>query len=118
MGKISRNDKKYFFNIPAMEFKQKKVGIRGKIITGEKMQLCYICLSPGVTTYHSHPHEQMGYILSGKVELTIDDEKKICGPGEAYYIPSNIRHGFKVLPKGDLEYIEIFSPPKEENINL
>ncbi len=37
----------------------------------------------------------MGYIISGKVELTIDNEKKVLGSGEAYHIPSNIQHGFR-----------------------
>lgn len=104
----------YFYNLLAMEFKQKREGVFFKSITGEKIQLIYIRLNPGQVTNHSHINEQMGYIIFGKVELTIGDEKKVLGPGEAYHIPSNIQHGFRVLSDKDLEYLEIFSPPKEE----
>ena len=33
-------------------------------------------------------------------------------------IHSNVPHGFKTLGDEDVEYIEIFSPPKEENMSL
>ena len=65
--------------------------------------------------HHSHVNEQLGYILSGEVEITIGDEKKICRVGDVYLIPSNISHGFKVLSQEGVEYIELFSPPKNEN---
>ena len=74
-----------------------------------------IRLKPGEKTLHSHPHEQMGYILAGEVKLTIADEQRVCGPGMGYHIPGDMPHGFEVLSDEDLEYIEIFSPPKEEN---
>lgn len=57
----------------------------------------------------------MGYILAGQVEITIDGNKKVLGPGDAYYIPSNVRHGFSVFSDEGVEYLETFSPPKEEN---
>ncbi|NGX63468.1 MAG: Bacilysin biosynthesis protein BacB [Candidatus Anoxychlamydiales bacterium] len=104
----------YFSNFAEMEFKKKKEGIFFKSITGDKIQLAYIKLKPNQITNHSHINEQMGYIISGKVELTIGEEKKICSAGMAYFIPSNIQHGFRVLSDEDLEYIEIFSPPKKE----
>jgi len=45
------------------------------------------------------------------VGLPIDDEKKICGPGKAYYIPRVVPHRIKVLNQ-NLECIKIFTPPK------
>ena len=107
-----------FFYFFGNDLKEKFKGRFGKCITGEKMQMCRVRLNPGVSTDHSHPQEQMGYILSGKVEITIGDEKKVCGPEEAYHIPSHIPHGFRALGDEDVEYIEIFSPPKKENVNM
>lgn len=103
----------YDFN--TMKFLQKRTGVFVKIVTGEKMQMALEKLDYGVANKHSHPNEQMGYVLKGEVEITIADETKKCGPGIAYYIPSNVLHGFKVLSKEGAEWIEIFSPPKEEN---
>ena len=50
-----------------------------------------------------------------EVEITIDGHTKVLGPGDAYYIPSNVQHGFCVSQAEGVEYLEIFSPPKEEN---
>lgn len=86
-----------------------------KSITGKQSQLCFGYLLPGEVTNHTHPNEQIGYILKGQVEITIEGNPKVLGPGDAYLIPGNVQHGFKVLTDKNLEYIEIFCPPKEEN---
>lgn len=104
-----------FFNPLNMPFKEKSKGISGKIITGDKMQLALVRLKYGVKTNHHHPNEQIGYVLSGKIELTIGTECKVCTKGSVYLIPSNVQHSFKVLSKEGAEYIELFSPPKTEN---
>ena len=105
----------YFFNIPSMTYHKKRAGVFIKSITGEKSQLAFIRLESGQVTNHQHPHEQMGYILAGHVEITIDGHTNVLGPGDAYYIPGNAPHGFSVPPGADVEYLEIFCPPKEEN---
>lgn len=105
----------YFYNLAKMKFKQKYQGIWGLVITGTHMQMTVVRLDFGVSTHHSHPNEQMGYILKGEVEITINEEKKLCRAGDAYVIPSHTPHGFKVLSKTGVEYLEMFSPPKQEN---
>lgn len=104
----------YFYDFNQTEFKEKRERVSIKSITGEKSQLCIMRLIPGEKTGHSHPQEQIGYVLSGQVEIFVEDEKKTLGPGEGYYIPSNVRHGFTVKNE-PVEYLEIFCPPKEEN---
>ena len=104
-----------FYDFNRMAFLEKRKNVSIKSISGKNLQMILIRLRAGERTDHSHPEEQMGYILAGKVELTIACEKKVCGPGEAYYIPGNVPHGFAVLSEEDLEYIEVFAPPKTEN---
>ena len=105
----------YFFNAPSIPYKKKRDRVFIKSITGEKLQLSFIRLEPGECTNHRHPQEQMGYILSGKVEVTIDEQTQVLGPGEGYHIPGNIQHGFRVTQTEGVEYLEMFSPPKTEN---
>ena len=38
------------------------------------------------------------------------------GPGDGYYIPSGVSHSFRVSPGHDLKYVEVFCPPKADNI--
>jgi len=106
----------YFFKGFSNDLKKKRPGVFFKSITGKNVQLLYIKLEPGISTFHSHPNEQMGYILSGEVELTIEGENVTLKSGDAYYMPSNKEHGFKVLNNENLEYIEVFCPIKEDNI--
>lgn len=100
------------------EFIKKREGIYGKVITGQSAQLAWCILEPGQATDHTHNHEQIGYILAGSIRVTISDESEILSAGDAYYIPANVRHGFKVVGDKKAEYFEVFSPPKSENIAL
>ena len=104
-----------FFHVPSMAYQKKRDRVFIKSITGEKAQLTFIRLEAGETTYHRHHHEQIGYILAGQVEITIGKNKKVLGPGDAYYIPGGVQHGFRVYADEGVEYLEIFSPPKKEN---
>ncbi|MCD8118003.1 MAG: cupin domain-containing protein [Lachnospiraceae bacterium] len=61
---------------------------------------------------HTHPHEQCGYVISGKYELTIGDESYELTAGDSYAIPGNEIHSFRVLEGG--EVIDAFTPPRED----
>jgi len=97
------------------EFIKKRQGVYGKVITGKNAQLAWCILGPGQKTSHIHPHEQIGYIMKGRIKITTANKSGILGVGDAYCIPANVRHGFKVVGNKKAEYFEVFSPPKEEN---
>lgn len=61
---------------------------------------------------HTHPHEQSGYVISGKYCLTIEDQKYELHPGDSYAVPGNIPHSFEVLEGG--EVIDVFTPVRED----
>jgi quercetin dioxygenase-like cupin family protein len=60
---------------------------------------------------HSHPHEQTGYLVSGKIRLHIDERSYECNPGDSWCIPGDANHGADVLE--DAVAIEVFSPVRE-----
>lgn len=67
----------------------------------------------GIGEEHTHFHEQATYCLEGEFEFTIGDEIKTIGVGDTICIPSNIRHGCRLLSeKGRL--MDIFSPQRED----
>jgi quercetin dioxygenase-like cupin family protein len=41
---------------------------------------------------HSHPNEQVGYVISGELEMTIDGVVRVCAPGDCYHIPGDVEH--------------------------
>ncbi|WP_261816934.1 cupin domain-containing protein [Vibrio gallicus] len=61
---------------------------------------------------HSHPHEQVTYVVSGKFEFTIGDETKIVSAGDALYKEPNIVHGCTCLEKGML--LDNFTPMRKD----
>ncbi|HDY7742061.1 TPA: cupin domain-containing protein [Vibrio vulnificus] len=61
---------------------------------------------------HSHPHEQLTYVLSGEFEFTIGDEKKSVKTGDTMYKEPNIEHGCVCLKAGVL--IDTFTPMRKD----
>lgn len=61
---------------------------------------------------HDHPQEQTGYLVSGRLRLTIGDETRELAPGDSWSIPGGARHGAEVLE--DAVAIEVFSPVRED----
>lgn len=51
-------------------------------------------LPPGksVTPHHHRQLEEIYYILSGRGRMTVGDEQRDLGPGDAVYIPRYSRH--------------------------
>lgn len=44
---------------------------------------------------HSHA-AQVGFVLEGKIDLTIDGEKRTFAKGDRYHIPGGVRHSGKI----------------------
>jgi quercetin dioxygenase-like cupin family protein len=63
---------------------------------------------------HSHPHEQMTYVLEGEFEFDIDGKKQIVKAGDSMFKESNVLHGTICLEKGRL--LDVFSPHREDFI--
>jgi len=61
---------------------------------------------------HDHPQEQTGYLVCGRLRLTIGDETRDLAPGDSWSIPGGVRHGAEVLE--DAVAIEVFSPVRAD----
>ena len=80
---------------------------------GERTSLGEFRLAKGaVIPKHAHPHEQTGYLASGRMTFNIAGEIFEAGPGDAWNIAGNIEHGVDVLE--DCIVIEVFSPVRED----
>ena len=84
---------------------------------GERTLLAEFRLKAGaVLPVHRHPHEQTGYLVSGRLRLTVGDETLEAGPGDAWNIPADIDHGGEAL--ADTVAVEVFSPVREDYLPL
>ncbi len=49
--------------------------LRRTLVTGNSMMVCECTFKANVhVPTHSHPHEQVGYVVSGKLRIVIDGE--------------------------------------------
>lgn len=61
---------------------------------------------------HSHPHEQITYVLEGEFEFNINGEKRILKVGDTVYEEPNVPHGVVCLKKGRL--LDVFTPHRKD----
>lgn len=61
---------------------------------------------------HSHPHEQTGYLVKGRIKLTIDRETFEVEAGDSWCIRGGIEHQAESLEESLV--IEVFSPVRED----
>ncbi len=87
--------------------------IRRTLNEGERTMLCELRLERGSTIpAHTHPHEQIGYLVSGRFRFRLGDTWMEMRPGDSWCVPGNVEHEVEVLE--DSIAIDIFSPPREE----
>ncbi|MBM4338215.1 MAG: cupin domain-containing protein [Deltaproteobacteria bacterium] len=62
---------------------------------------------------HSHPHEQISYVVSGEINVLLGNEITHLRPGDIFTVPPNLPHSIQLLtPKARL--IDAFSPIRQE----
>jgi quercetin dioxygenase-like cupin family protein len=87
--------------------------IRRTLAVGGSLMICEFTLETGVEIpEHTHPHEQIGYVASGKVKITVNGESRDLGPGDCYYAPSGVKHGALVLERAVV--VDTFNPPRDD----
>ena len=61
---------------------------------------------------HTHPHEQVGHVVSGRMHFRIGDEVRELGPGDGYSVPGGVVHGATGI--SDVIAIDSFHPVRED----
>jgi quercetin dioxygenase-like cupin family protein len=70
-------------------------------------------LEPGsVVPMHTHPHEQTGTLISGRMRFEIGDETFELEPGRRVDDPGGVPHEAAGIDK--CRVVEVFSPPRED----
>lgn len=65
-----------------------------------------------IGTPHTHYHTQVTYVVSGKFEFTVGNEKQIVAAGDGIYIEPDAMHGCVCLEAGVL--IDSFAPMRAD----
>ena len=62
---------------------------------------------------HSHPHEQVSYVVSGRINLFMDNKLTRLGPGDMFTVPPNIPHSVQLLTPR-VRLIDSFTPIRKD----
>jgi transcriptional regulator with XRE-family HTH domain len=86
----------------------------GENLFGRALQILKERYEPGTDTGRVplvHEGEEGGIVLSGRIEVTVGEERRILGPGDAYYFESNRPHRFRCVGPNPCEVVSACTPP-------
>lgn len=78
-----------------------------------EMEPVIVELLPGASTADDFPHEgeEFGFVLEGKISITLGNAKYTCKKGESFYYTANKPHGIKNIGKSAAKFIWVSTPP-------
>ena len=66
-----------------------------------------------VSAWHSHPHEQIGYVVSGEIDLVMEGKGTVRLPaGSSYYVEPNVKHN--IITHAPSVLLDCFTPWRED----
>ena len=87
-----------------------------QLVVGQNVMLARVLLKKGcIVPEHSHPNEQLTYILAGGLKFWIDGKIIVVNTGEVLTIPPNMPHKVEALE--DTVDLDIFHPPRADWMN-
>ncbi len=90
--------------------------LQRQFVVGQEIMLARVLLKKGcIVPEHSHPNEQLTYILEGALKFWIDGKEIVVHAGETLCIPSNMPHKAEALE--DTVDLDVFNPPRADWIN-
>ena len=89
-------------------------GLKRKTLArSQSMMICEFTFDANVTIpIHNHLHEQVGYVVEGRVMMTIAGQETELGKGDSYCAASNVPHGAYTLEPTVI--IDTFAPPRKD----
>ena len=62
---------------------------------------------------HSHPHEQISYVVAGEINLILGNETTRLGAGDIFTVEPNVPHAIQLLTK-NVRLVDTFTPIRKD----
>lgn len=96
-----------------------RAGVSRTAFRGENAQMVMNWLEPGMEKKpHSHPFEQLAFILAGRVRFEIGEEVVEVGAGEVVRIPPDVVHCGEALGDTTAVNLDVFAPLRKDYLHL
>ena len=86
----------------------------GRELAGRALQILHERYAPQADTGETplrHESEEAGVVIRGRLEVTVGDQRRVLGPGDAYYFDSRLPHRFRNLGEEECEVVSACTPP-------
>jgi mannose-6-phosphate isomerase-like protein (cupin superfamily) len=96
---------------------QVRLMMRGKLATGEGIEVHQTVLPPGgapTATTHHHPHSELWLIREGTIELSVGGKHYRLEPGSVGFVGSNEEHGIRNVGPAAATYFVVAVGPGAE----
>ncbi len=104
-----------FFNSGTMKKEIVEGDVERFIYTGDNLQVVEYHF-PAHKEFPPHSHsanEQMGYLVSGRMGMTIGGKVQELLPGDWYHAPVGVEHSARTFEEPSV-LLDIFSPPRDD----
>jgi unsaturated pyranuronate lyase len=89
-------------------------GVMARIVQGERITMALNELDPEtLVPEHRHDHEQLGFVVTGSITFTLDEETSTLGPGGTWRMLGGVPHSAQAGPEGAV-VVDVFSPPRAD----
>lgn len=96
-----------------------RAGVTRSGFRGDDVLLVMNWLQPGMQTNpHSHPCEQIVYVVQGRMRFVIGDEIIEVGAGSVIRVPPNVRHYGEPIGSEPVLNLDVFAPFREDYRHL
>jgi quercetin dioxygenase-like cupin family protein len=87
--------------------------VRRTLVSSDVLMICRFDLDTGAEIpSHAHPQDQIGYVVSGKVRITVGSKSFDLGAGDTYCALSGVEH--KALTLEAAVVVDTFNPPRDD----
>lgn len=94
-------------------------GVSRTAFRGDGALMVMNWLEPGMEKKpHSHPFEQLAYVVQGRVRFEIGDDVVEVGPGEVVRIPPDVMHCGEAIGDEVAMNLDVFAPPRADYAHL
>jgi len=79
-----------------------------------RMTILHETYAPGADTGRSmlrHEAHEGGVVIRGRLEVIVGGNRRVLGPGDAYYFDSRTPHRFRNIGEEDAEIVSACTPP-------
>jgi transcriptional regulator with XRE-family HTH domain len=86
----------------------------GRDLSGRALQIIHERYAAGADTGLTplrHAAEEGGVVIRGQVELIVGNQRRVLGPGDAYYFDSRLPHRFRNPGDEPAEIVSACAPP-------